>query len=239
MSTESTENPNTTNSIDIKQEFAEMPKAALQVITAPAAFFRAMPRSGGFLHPLAFMVAAGLAAGLIRTLLALFGFSGGALAAGLAAIVLTPILVAVFGFVGAAILFAIWKLLGSRQSFETAYRAMAYCSAITPVSALLEIVPYLGGIAGIAWMTVLLVTVSTEVHGIKAKTAWVTFSIIGALFAATSLSAEIAGRKLSRGAEKWQQQIRSDAAPMEEMTPEEAGKAVGAFLKSLEEEARK
>ncbi|MBS3809368.1 MAG: YIP1 family protein [Desulfobacterales bacterium] len=183
--------------LDIKNEFSQIPKTAIKVITSPAAFFRQMPKTGGFLPSLIFMIAVGFVGGFIPTVLSLIGLSSEGILPGLAAIVLMPVMVGILGFVGAAILFVIWKILGSGQSFETAYRGMAFCSAITPITAFIDLFPYIGGIVGIAWMMFLLVTVSIEVHEIKPKTAWVSFGIIGLILAMTSFSAEMAGRKIT------------------------------------------
>jgi hypothetical protein len=223
---------------DLVNQLTEIKSTALQVMTKPNEFFRTMPKEGGFLPPLTFMVALGVVTGLVHTLLALFRLSPGGTVTGIGALILVPIVVAIFGFVSAAILFAIWKLMGSRESFETAYRGMAYTAAVMPVTAALGIIPYLGGLIGLVWMTFLIVVVSVEVHGIKPKTAWVTFGAICAFFAVTSLSAEHAGRKMVRGMEAWQQENQATLKQLEgleDMTPEEAGKAMGDFLKGLQQ----
>jgi uncharacterized membrane protein YdjX (TVP38/TMEM64 family) len=41
--------------------------------------------------------------------------------AGFGAIIFMPIAVAIGSFIGAAILFVIWKLMGSQEDYETAY----------------------------------------------------------------------------------------------------------------------
>jgi hypothetical protein len=224
--------------LTIQEQLCGIRATALQVITRPGEFFRTMPKSGGFLPPLTFMVALGLATGLVHTLLSLLRLSPGGTVTGLAALILVPIVVGVFGFIGAAILFIIWKLMGSGESYETAYRGMAYTAAILPITAVLGIIPYLGGLVGLLWMTFLIVVVSIEVHGIKPKTAWVGFGAICAFFAVTSLSAEYAGRKMVKGMEAWQKEHQSTLKQLEglqDMTPEEAGKAMGEFLKGLQQ----
>jgi hypothetical protein len=226
--------------LTVQEQLSGIRATALQVITRPGEFFRTMPKSGGFLPPLTFMVALGLATGLVHTLLSLLRLSPGGTVTGLAALILVPIVVGVFGFIGAAILFIIWKLMGSGESYETAYRGMAYTAAIMPITAVLGIIPYLGGLIGLLWMTYLIVVVSIAVHGINPKTAWVGFGAICAFFAVTSLSAEYAGRKMIRGMEAWQQEHQSTLKQLEglqDMTPEEAGKAMGEFLKGLQQAA--
>ncbi len=218
------------------EEISAIPQTVLQVITHPAGFFRAMPKTGGFLRPLIFMVIMGIVGGFLQAVLSLIGLSTGGLVSGVAAIILMPLLVTIFGFIGAAILFAIWKLMGSRHGFETAYRGMAYSAAITPVTSVFGILPYLGGILGIVWMTYLLVVVSTQVHEIKAKTAWTGFGAIGAILILMTLSTEIAARKMTRGLENWQKESglnQKGLESLEDMSPEEAGEAVGRFLKGM------
>ncbi len=157
---------------------------------------------------------------------------------GLAAIILIPIIVAISGFIGAAILFGIWKILGSEQSFETAYRGMAYTAAIMPITTILNYVPYVGGVIGLLWLTYLIVVVSIEVHGIKQQTAWIVFGSIFAVFAVLSISAETAGRKMAKEMEAWSQEHEQNMRNLErlqEMSPEEAGKAMGEFFKGMQE----
>ena len=88
-----------------------------------------MPKSGGFVEPLVFMVSMGVVSGVIQSVLALVGLSFAAsFAMAIASIIIVPIMTGIFGFVGGAILFVIWKIMGSEQSFETAYRCGAYAA---------------------------------------------------------------------------------------------------------------
>jgi hypothetical protein len=223
---------------DFQAQVKEIPGTVIEVITRPADFFRRLPRTGGFLPPLIFMVVLGTFSGLITSLLALAGLGpAGGLATGLAAVILMPVMVAIFGFIGAAVLFAIWKIMGSRESFETVYRGMAYTAAIMPVTTVLNLIPYLGSIIGLAWMTFLLVVISIEVHAIKAKTAWAGFGAICAIFALISLSAEVASRKMARHTQAWQQESLVELDRLQEMTPEEAGRVMGDFLRGLQQAA--
>ncbi len=80
----------------------------LAVIKDPAGFYRGMPRSGGFGDPLVFVVVLGVIGGLVRAILGLFHLGAVvSTAMALAAIVVTPILVIIGSFIGAAILFVI------------------------------------------------------------------------------------------------------------------------------------
>jgi hypothetical protein len=106
--------------------FAEMPQTAIDVLTKPAEFFKSMPKAGGFLEPLIFAVIMGLITGIIQAILGFVGLGpagsyGAGMGAGFGAIIFMPIAVAIGSFIGAAILFVIWKLMGSQEDYETAY----------------------------------------------------------------------------------------------------------------------
>lgn len=222
--------------LDIQKQVKGILQAAIEVITKPKDFFSiTMPKTGGFLQPLIFMIAMGLVSGLILSIFSLFGFSpAAALVTGLSAIILMPIMVGIFGFISAAVLFAIWKVMGSQETFETAYRGMAYTAAIMPITTFLNLIPFLGGIIGLAWTAYLLVVVSTEVHNIKSKTAWMGFGTICAIFVLLSVSTEIAARRIFKSMDSWQQQTR-EIDRIKDMSPEEAGRAMGSFLRGLQE----
>jgi hypothetical protein len=215
----------------IKKNMQSIQKTAINVITNPAGFFRDMKVSGGFIDPLLFAVVMGVIAGFIRSILSLIGFGyKTSFFIAIASVVITPILIAIFGFVGAAILFVIWKLLGSGQPYETAYRCGAYAAAIVPITSVLGIIPYLGVVVGLAWMMYLMVLASIEVHKIDAKKAWIAFGILFAVLALVNVKAQIASRSAQKEIEKWGGQVEK----MNEMTPEQAGKAMGEFLKGMQ-----
>jgi hypothetical protein len=217
-----------------------------QVITNPVGFYRAMPKTGGFVDPLIFAVVLGAVCGLVQAVLLFVNLGAAATIIGaLSTIIIAPIMVAIFGFVGAAIIFVVWKLMGSNESYETAYRCGAYASAILPITAVASMIPVVGGLVGIGWMLYLLVTASVEVHKIPAKKAWLVFGIIAAIFALMTLGAQAGARKVKHsmaGFEKEMEKI-SGGKNAGEMTPEEAGKAAGeaaaAFMKGLQEGAAK
>jgi len=220
----------------IKKNIQSIQKTAISVITNPAGFFRDMPVSGGFIDPLLFAVVMGVIAGFIQTVLSLIGLGYKAsFFMAIASVIIAPIFVAIFGFVGAAIFFVIWKLLGSAQSYETAYRCGAYAAAIVPITSILGIIPYLGTVVGLAWMMYLMVLASIEVHKIDAKKAWIAFGVIFAVLALINVKAQIASRSAQKQMEKWGGQMEK----MNEMTPEQAGKAMGEFLKGMQKSSGK
>jgi hypothetical protein len=222
----------------LKKNISSIPNIVIEVVKNPVGFFRGMPRTGGFFEPLVFMIVMGVAGGIIRAFFGLLGlgFMGSFLMA-LASIVIVPIMVVIFGFVWAGIVFVIWKIMGSQQSFETAYRCIAYAGAITPLTAVLNIIPYIGGVLGLVWMTYLIVTASVEVHSIKPKVAWAVFGAIGLIFAIFSISAQYSQRQYYSRMQSFHKGMEKNMGNLEDMTPEEQGRALGEFLKGMQKAA--
>jgi len=221
----------TMSDLQFEKIIQSIPKTAIQVITNPIGFFRSMPASGGFLEPLLFMVAMGLISGVLQAIISIVGLGHGAsFFMALASVILVPVFIAIFGFVGAGIFYIIWKLMGSSQSYETAYRCGAYMGAIVPITAVLGIIPYAGAVASLAWMMYLTVIASIEVHKISSQKAWIVFGIVFVFFAIINISAE----HTSRNFQKQMGQFGGQMENMKEMTPEEAGKAMGEFVKGFQ-----
>ena len=215
--------------------FASFQKTAMSVLTSPSAFFREMPKTGGFVEPLIFMVVMGIIAGLIQTVFSLVGLHIAAgMATGAASIILVPILIAIVGFVGAAILFVIWKLLGSQESYETAYRCGAYISVLTPIATVLGLIPYIGSAIGIILVTYFLVIASVEVHSTPSQKAWLVFGIIGAILIIMNISAQYSARKFAREAVKFQQKMEETSKGMKKQA-EQMQKQVEEMQKQAEE----
>ena len=214
-----------------KIDFAKIPQTAVNVLTSPSEFFREMPKTGGFVEPLVFMIAMGVVAGLLQSILSVLRLQVGAgMAMGLGSVIILPIMIGIFGFVGAAVLFLIWKLTGSQESYETAYRCGAYIGVLTPISVLLHLIPFVGAAASVLLMTFFLVTASVAVHNIPSRKAWLVFGTIGGLLVFFSVSAEFAARRIGRQAAEYQKQ-----AEQLQKQAEEASKAMG---KQSEEAAR-
>ncbi len=213
-----------------------MPEQAMAVITSPAAFFRAMPRSGGYADPIVFLVVMGVAAGLIQIVLGFIGLGQASMTAmaatGLLAIIMLPVFLIIGCFIAAAIGFVVWRFMGSEQPFETAFRCVAYSTAIAPLTALAGAVPYLGTLVHVAWAMWLVICASVEVHGIRFQTARLVFGIIGVVMALVGISNEYAARNLQAHFEELSRQFGQD---MQNKSPEEMGRAVGEFLKGLEQ----
>lgn len=214
--------------IDLQAYYSQYMIIIQKIITAPAQFYREMPKSGGFVEPLVFMVAMGVVAGLIQMILGIVGIGGaGSFVAALASILLVPVMVVLFSFIGAGIAFLIWKSMGSGESYETAFRCLAYTAAITPITTILNAIPYIGPVFGLVWITYLLVNASTEVHLLPLQKSWIVFGAICAVLVFTSVSSQIAARRMVNKLETFQHKI-------DKMSPEEAGQAMGEFLKGLE-----
>ncbi len=207
-------------------DFAAIPQTAVKVLTSPSEFFRQMPRTGGFVEPLVFMIAMGVAGGLLRSILSVLRLQVGAgMAMGVGSVIIMPIMIAIFGFVGAAILFLIWRLMGSQESYETAYRCGAYIGVLTPISVLLHLIPYLGGAVSVLLMTFFLVIASVAVHNIPSRKAWLVFGIIGGLMVLFSFSAEMTARRIGKDAARFRQETEEAAKTMQKQS-EEASRAI-------------
>ena len=216
------------NKFDINTVIA----TAKAVITKPAEYYRGMPKSGGLTEPLIFVVVMAAAMGIITAVLSLFGSTaGGLLSMGFAAIIIAPISALIGVFIGAAILFVIWKLMGSEENYETAFRCLAAVTAIYPIVAVVSIIPYLGTIVAVVWATYLIIEASVAVHGRDRKTATIVFGIIGALMLLSNLASERAARNL----EHRMGDMESMFEDYEDVPPEEIGKRMGEVLKGMQE----
>ncbi len=203
-----------------------------KVITNPVDFYRGMNKTGGFGAPIIFVLVMAIVSAILLGFLSLLGLGsiGGAMTMGFGGIILLPIKAIIFSFIGAGILLVIWKLMGSQESFEVSYRCVAYASAIYPITVLASLIPYLGSLIGVAWWTYLMIIASVEVHQMAQKTAYMVFGILGAFLIVTNLSSEMAARHLASEFEN----VGGSFEKFEDMSPEEAGEAVGKFLKGLE-----
>lgn len=210
---------------------AEIPQTALKVVMSPAAFFREMPKTGGYVEPLIFMVAMGVVSGLLHAVFSFLGLQFKAsIGMALSSIVIFPIAIAVMGFVAAAIMFAIWKLMGSEEPYETSYRCVAYVSALSPIMTVLNLIPYAGSVLSLGIACYYYVIASVETHGIPARKAWTVFGIIAIVLAVMSLSGQYTARKALVEAER----LQKEAEVMQKKYMEQAEK----LQKQAEEAAR-
>ncbi|KKW67805.1 hypothetical protein AAV94_09315 [Lampropedia cohaerens] len=157
---------------------------ALYVIVRPSEYFRTMPRSGPLVEPMYFSAVIGLVSGLIAmvldALLSDLPFS-------LISLLLVPGLVIGAVFIVAGIFFLLWKLLGSRQGYGVAFRITAATLAISPITAVLAFVPYVGLLVNVVWTMLLLIIASVEVHGIGRRKATIAFTMLGVVLAGSAM----------------------------------------------------
>lgn len=216
---------------NMKQEMDNILLTVKTVITDPVGFFRDMAKTGGFGQPLIFFAAMGLLAGIVHFVLSVLGLGiPMSFLRSLSMVIFFPIMCAIVGFLGAGIMFLIWKLMGSNESYETAYRCVAYAAVVMPIAQLLNVVPYIGSPAGMALSMFLFVLASIHVHNIKPKLAYIVFGVLFAISALSMMSAERAARRFANNME-------DTFGNIEEMTPEDAGKAAAQFLKGFSKEA--
>ena len=179
---------------------------AIKVITDPVGFYRSMPKSGGYADPLIFMIVLSVTSGVITAVISAIGFGvRGAMIGGFGAIVLVPIMATIFGFIAAAIFFVIWKVMGSDENYETAYRCVAYSSAIGPVVTLIGMIPAIGSLVNAVWPMALMAIASIHVHKRKEKLSWSVFGALSLFLIVINLGTEQATNDMTRELEAMQE----------------------------------
>lgn len=218
---------------------------AIKVITNPIGFYQEMPVEGGYAQPLIFVVVMAAITGLLISIYSLIGWGAGGMFAGgmaLGAIIMFPIMGVIGSFIGAAIMFVIWKLMGSEKNYETAYRCVAYSFVTMPVTMFLSFIPYFSSIIKALWSAFLMYAASVGAQGLKAQTAKIVFGILAAILVIYSVSAERTARKWQSFGDNMSTELkRSEAFKSlenmgnnEDLSAEDAGRQVGELLKGLE-----
>ena len=153
-----------------------------KLIVKPGQFFRTMPKTGGVLESLVYILLMVWASVLLVAIESFIsrGVSANNLAMLLGALVIFPLIAAILSFFVAGIFYAVWSFMGSKESYEASYRCLAYTQIFVPVTMLLSLVPYLG-LLGIAWWFFLMVVATREIHSLPAKPALLVFGSIAAL----------------------------------------------------------
>ncbi len=212
--------------------FSKIVQTALKILKTPVEFYQTMPKSGGYLEPMLFVIVMAIAVGLIMSLFSIFGLGmHGGMVAGFGAILFTVTASIISSFIGAAILFVIWKLMGSNESYEVSYRCIAYASVVYPITAVLSPIPYIGSIISTLLGTILMIIASIEVHSIKPKMAYIVFCVLGIIAVLTNISNEMMVRSMAEQTEEFSSQFGN----LSNMPPEEAGRALGEFFKGMEQ----
>lgn len=206
---------------------------AVKVITNPVSFYREMPKTGGFQDPILFFVAmiiVGVVINAIGSLLHLgaapVGYAAGA-AGIIIGLIIGPIIGLIVSFIIAGILFIIWKIMGSQENYEVAYRCAAYSAGIYPITAVISFIPYIGSVAALVWGFYLIIVASIETHKIKPNVAWLVWGIIAGILILISVTAQIAARKF----------VSQMAPKVQEM--EKAAKEMEEAVKKMQEEMSK
>ncbi len=216
--------------------FGEIFKYEKQVIMDPAGFFRRMPRQGGYLGPMIFVVAIAVATAIVQIAMSMIGLgSAGIFTASLAGLVLLPVFSVVGSFLGAAILFVIWKIMGSKENFETAYRCAAYAYGYAPVAAVVSGVPYLGTVVQVLWPAVLLALATIYVHERKPGLAWGVFGGLGIIAAISMIGMETAAYKISGNLEKMSQSLEEYEDEEGKEALQDVEKALGKFMNNMKD----
>ena len=229
-----------TQKFDIQQAITD----AKRVIMDPFGFYKDLPLTGGLTNPMLFVVCMAVVMALISAVTSMFGLGmAGAAGVGIVAIILMPIVAVIGSFIGAAIMFVIWKLIGSDKDFEAAYRCVAYFFAIAPVVAIISIIPYVGTLIRALWSGLLMYAASKNAMGVKEQTAKIAIGILTAILVIGGINGERNARKVSAWADRYSDTMRQAydedelAERLENMTAEDAGAMVGDFLKGLEKAA--
>lgn len=170
------------NTAAVKSYFKGLIGIAIKLIADPADFFRTMPKIGGLLDPMFYLVMTVLLDVMLISVASFVTHGAGVNDLGMlvGSLIIAPLIAVILSFFVAGIFFAIWSFMGSKESYETSYRCLAYTQITIPVAILISLVPYLG-LLGIAWWLYLMVTATREVHKLPAKPALLVFGIIAAL----------------------------------------------------------
>ena len=145
---------------DYRDPVRSFTRTVREVLTQPGPFFGGVLRRGDFVNPLIFALICslflGILGGFFNMLTAITSGTagvGGAIAGYVGSIIFTPILVAVFLFIGAGI-YHVLVLLFARSSnagYEATFRVACYACAILVVSwitSLFNLIPLIGPIIG-------------------------------------------------------------------------------------------
>ncbi|PKN10090.1 MAG: hypothetical protein CVU72_02350 [Deltaproteobacteria bacterium HGW-Deltaproteobacteria-7] len=224
--------------------FAAMPQTAIEIVTKPAEFFKGMPKTGGFTEPLVFAVMMGFIAGIIQAILGFIGLGhaggyDGGMMGSFSVIIIMPIAAVIGTFIGGAIFFLIWKLIGSQENYETAFRCGAYLMALSPITSVVGVVPYAGGLITMAIYIFYMVTASIHVHHIPAQKAWLVFGLIGLIVASIGLFSEYKIRHMASSMDQWRQrgeEYRKSARDMGKSS-EEIRKQAEKMVEQIKEQA--
>jgi hypothetical protein len=214
-----------------KFDFNSVIENAKQVVTRPREFYQEMPKTGGFTDPLIFIAVMGIAAGLIGGVFSLFSNGHiGAMSFGLISVFTMPVIAIVGCFISGMIMFAVWRLMGSTEDYQAAFRCVAFSTVIFPAFPVLGLVPYLGTIASDAWWVWLMILASIGAHNLDKDKSTLVLGVLGVIIVLVGLSGEHSQRHMEARFHEFNEKMTE----FNNMNPEQMGEAAGQFLKGLE-----
>ncbi len=162
-----------------------------EVLLSPKKFYSEMEKAGGLGHPSGFLLLMVVAGMIINVL-------GTVVLVGKPVIWSIPVTIAVFsaiiflaGFVISFVLYVVWRVLGSKESYEVAFRCFAYSSAISPFTSIIAFIPVVGIALCVAWIVTLLIIASEQVHALKPATARAFWAVVGLAVMVATIAVEI------------------------------------------------
>ena len=216
-------------------DFHNLIARARQVVFDPHGYYAGMPKQGGYAEPLIYATVMGLVAGIIGAILSGFTLgSDGGVQIGMAAIIVMPIAAVIGSFVFTFIMWVVWKLMGSRENYETAYRAVSATMVVLPFSAVIGLLPYFGTLVINVWFIWLMILASIHVHGLERKKSMTVIGILGAVLLLVNLSGEHSQRVMNERYSDLSERMRE----FQKLTPEEQKEITAEFLRGIEEGPR-
>lgn len=144
-------------------------ETAQNVLRSPVEFFSYEERRGGFGYPLKFALISLFLTAVISAVGALIfgagtGMAEGGFAAALATLIGTPIMGIIGLFIGAAFIHLFVYIFGGDFGYSRTFAVLAYATVIAPISALVGLIPVIGGVLG---LVVFLYGLYIEIKGIE------------------------------------------------------------------------
>ena len=190
---------------------------AKSIIIKPREFFEQMPTHGGYREPLIFITVIGIIAGLTAAALSFFS-SGhlGSMSFGITSIILLPVAAIAGCYIASAIMFVIWKLMGSREEYEASFRCVAYSYVIIPVAVIASIIPYIGTLTANLWWFWLIYIATLTVHKLESQKSSIVLGIIATVF----LIGNLAGENTQREYEQRHNEFNEQMSNIQNLSPE-------------------
>jgi len=166
---------------------------AVLLVKSPKQFFTNLTKTGGYGVPMVYalfwlFLGSMVEFGVSKIRPAAEGAPDFPLVMELVLLLLAPFLLLLMGFIGAAVLFVLWHLMGSPNNYRAAFRCWAMMAPVSVFSALLGIYQPLSLLAFL-YGTFLLINASKAYHGISTKkSCWVWGSIAVVVLALVGLS---------------------------------------------------